>query len=86
MNIKKDINNDKDKKHKKHKKQILKFGILVELILLISLIFVFSYYNKNDKTFATMSATPSKDYITWVDFDITHKALKKAYQIGRAHV
>lgn len=80
MNIKKDINNDKDKKHKKHKKQILKFGILVELILLISLIFVFSYYNKNDKTFATMSATPSKDYITWVDFDITHKALKKAYQ------
>lgn len=71
---------NKTNKINMNKKQIIKYGILVELFLLICLCFIFIYNKENDNTFAAFLKTPNQDYITWVDFDITTKALKQAYK------
>ena len=77
---------EKNNKYAINKKRTLKYGILGEVLLLICLSLFFIFNKQNDNTLAAVSDTgnvfntPDKDYITWVDFDVSSKALKKAYQ------
>ncbi len=63
-----------------NKKQIIKYAIIGELVLIICLSFVLICNNKNDKGLAVFFETPNKDYISWVDFDVSYKALNAAYK------
>ena len=62
------------------KRTILKYGIIGEVIFIICLLILLAYNNKNDNSIETFLLTPEDNYITWVDFDITTKALKRACQ------
>lgn len=62
------------------KKTILKYGIIGELILIMCLLVLLAYNNDKSSSIKTFLLTSENDYITWVDFDITSKALKRAYE------
>ena len=62
------------------KKTILKYGIIGEFILLMCLLILLTYNKEKISSIKTFLLTPEDDYITWVDFDITTKALKRAYK------
>ncbi|NMB43547.1 MAG: M23 family metallopeptidase [Clostridiales bacterium] len=76
-----------NKTHENHsksimpKKSIIKYGIMAELVILICLSLLFVYSKNKDTTLAAFLKTQEKDYIKWVDFDITTKALKQAYKV-----
>lgn len=62
------------------KRTILKYGIIGEVIFIICLLILLAHNNKNDNSIETFLLTPEDNYITWVDFDITTKALRRACQ------
>lgn len=62
------------------KRTILKYGIIGEVIFIICLFILLAHNNKNDNSIETFLLTPEDNYIRWVDFDITTKALRRACQ------
>lgn len=54
---------------------------MIELVLIICFSLLFINNKGKGNTLAAFLKTQEKDYITWVDFDITTKALKQAYQV-----
>lgn len=68
-----------NEKHNTNKREKLKYLILIGLVFIISLLIIFVNTNKGN-TLAVSLKTTEKDFITWVDFDVSYKAMKKAYQ------
>lgn len=69
-----------NKKVVMHKRTILKYGIIGEFIIITCLLILSAYNNKAENSIETTLSTLENNYIKWVDFDITTKALKRAYQ------
>lgn len=63
-----------------NKKFFFKYGIIGEVILLACLSLIFIYNNKSDSSQEVFLTTQEKEYIKWVDFNVSNKALRKAYQ------
>jgi murein DD-endopeptidase MepM/ murein hydrolase activator NlpD len=63
-------------------KKILKRGILCELIILflVSSFLVYQNYLKDSIDAISSNSETEKEYIKWVDFDVSSKALGKAYE------
>lgn len=58
----------------------LKYAILFELILLVSLASYFIYENYKEKSADAFLPNSDSNYIKWVDFDVSSSALGKAYE------
>lgn len=65
-------------------RNLIKKAILCELILLGVVISIMSYTYIKGGSFTTASSNPEKDYIKWVDFGVSYKALSKAYELDVA--
>lgn len=62
--------------------KIIKTGIKIELILvfLFFSFYIYGYYIKESLHTITYTTEAEKDYIQWVDFDVSSSALGKAYE------
>lgn len=64
------------------KRLFLKYGIVIEgLLLLLFGAYFITYHGQSDQTSAEVE---SKDYIKWVEFNVTAEALEKAYDMDVA--
>lgn len=61
----------------------LKYAIVCEFILILGVVSIIIYNHKNN-SFITVNSSTDKDYIKWVDFDISYQALNKAYELDVA--
>lgn len=59
----------------------LKYGVICELILIFGLGTFLIYNNIREQSLALTSSNAEKNYIKWVDFDISYNALNKAYEL-----
>lgn len=60
--------------------EIIKYGIICELVLLIIISSILIFRNLKVDSIDAFLPTEEKKYIKWVDFDVSYKALERAYQ------
>ena len=61
-------------------KTVVKYGIVGELALLLCLSFFLLYGRYKSPSLDAFLPTVEEDYIKWLDFDVSYKAMAKAYE------